>query len=251
MLPVARATAISGATPPSDDEVGHRPQDPERDDAGPGRGVVAEDHPVQRAGLARRGRSRGAPRAGCRSGRSRSPSRTRRAPRCRASGSAVVPPLTWPTMSRPRLEDDVRADRARAGDRRAAGVERGDEAVRAGPGEHRRGVGAGLHGAQADLADEVDAGVGELREVCSSRPCSRIGAPARTFTPAGRTFANARCATIASALSPTMSFGRPGQVDLARGDHRRDAAVEPRLDEVDACAGAASSRRTRGGRGSR
>ena len=30
-----------------------------------------------------------------------------------------------------------------------------------------------------------------------------------------------------------MSFGRPGQVHLAGRDHRRDAAVERRLDEVD------------------
>ena len=30
-----------------------------------------------------------------------------------------------------------------------------------------------------------------------------------------------------------MSFGRPGQVDLAGRDHRRHAAVEAGLDEVD------------------
>ena len=42
-------------------------------------------------------------------------------------------------------------------------------------------------------------------------PFSITGAPASTFTPAGRKLWNARCAVIASALSPTMSFGRPGR----------------------------------------
>ena len=46
---------------------------------------------------------------------------------------------------------------------------------------------------------------------CSSSPSSRIGAPALTFTPAGRRFAYAFAATIASAFSPMTSFGRPGR----------------------------------------
>ena len=41
-------------------------------------------------------------------------------------------------------------------------------------------------------------------------PGSITGAPAWTFTPLARKFENVRCAVIASALSPTMSRGRPG-----------------------------------------
>src|SRR5215467_7346101 len=46
---------------------------------------------------------------------------------------------------------------------------------------------------------------------CSVMPSSRIGAPACTLTPPGRKLAQAFAATMASALSPTMSFGRPGR----------------------------------------
>jgi hypothetical protein len=42
-------------------------------------------------------------------------------------------------------------------------------------------------------------------------PFSMIGAPASTFTPPGRKLSKARCAVIASAFRPTMSFGRPGR----------------------------------------
>ncbi len=42
-------------------------------------------------------------------------------------------------------------------------------------------------------------------------PFSSTGAPAITFTPAGRKLWKARCAVMASAFRPTMSFGRPGR----------------------------------------
>ena len=45
----------------------------------------------------------------------------------------------------------------------------------------------------------------------STIPSSRIGAPARTLTPPGRRLAYAVDGAIASALRPTMSFGRPGR----------------------------------------
>ena len=45
----------------------------------------------------------------------------------------------------------------------------------------------------------------------STMPFSITGAPARTFTPPGLKLSNARCAVMASALSPTMSLGRPGR----------------------------------------
>ena len=44
----------------------------------------------------------------------------------------------------------------------------------------------------------------------SVNPCSRMTAPAMTFTPAGRALANALAARIASAFVPARSFGRPG-----------------------------------------
>ncbi|MCC2666002.1 MAG: hypothetical protein K0S35_3924 [Geminicoccaceae bacterium] len=45
----------------------------------------------------------------------------------------------------------------------------------------------------------------------STMPCSSTGAPACSLTPPGRKFENARCAVIASALTPTTSLGRPGR----------------------------------------
>src|SRR6185295_19334194 len=45
----------------------------------------------------------------------------------------------------------------------------------------------------------------------SVRPSSKIGAPASTLTPPGRKFAYDFAATMASALRPTMSLGRPGR----------------------------------------
>src|SRR6266478_4009190 len=48
------------------------------------------------------------------------------------------------------------------------------------------------------------------RKSSSTIPCSITGAPAKTFTPLGRSAANARCAVIAIAFTPTTSFGRPG-----------------------------------------
>ena len=42
-------------------------------------------------------------------------------------------------------------------------------------------------------------------------PCSSTGAPACSLTPPGRKFEKARCAVIASALTPTTSRGRPGR----------------------------------------
>src|SRR5512145_1407721 len=49
------------------------------------------------------------------------------------------------------------------------------------------------------------------RKSASVMPFSSTGAPASTFTPPGRKLWNARCAVIASAFRPTMSFGRPGR----------------------------------------
>ena len=216
-------------------EMGHQPQDAERHDAGPRRGVVAEDHPAQGAGLARDGRARASavrplpqwtisiaiP--------DRRPARS-----MSASGSDVVPPLMWPDDVRLRLEDGVRA-RSRSSPRstgRPCGTSRPSRAL----GAHAT-IGAASAPVFTDPSPispmSLTPPAAISAKSASTSPCSRIGAPARTLTPPGRNVAYARCATIASALSPTMSFGRPGHVDLAGRDHRRDPAVEAGLDEVD------------------
>ena len=167
VLPVAKATTVSGRDVAQRGQVGHQPQDAERHDAGPGRGVVAEDDPAAARPAADAGeRVQRGPAvaamdelerdAACRAATSRSMS---------ASDSDVVPPLMWPAMSGLRLEHGVRADGARPGQRRTAGVERRDHAVGAAPGDHRRGIRPGLDRAEPDLADEPDAAGGHLGEV--------------------------------------------------------------------------------------
>ena len=149
----------------------HQPQDPERHDAGPRRRVVAEDHAAERAGH----------------------------PQPRVARTSAVRPLPQWTISMampvsadqpldvgvghrgraavdvaddvgPRLEDRVRADRRGPRQRRAAGVERRDHAVRARPGDHRRGLGAGLDRSEPDLADEPHAAGRHLGEVGFDQP---------------------------------------------------------------------------------
>ena len=100
VLPVASATAVSGATPPSDARWAIEPQDPERHDA---------RSPTARRCRGSRGRARRASRRGPsawsaarhvaavddldrHAGSPTSASMS-------ASGSDVVPPLMWPTMS--------------------------------------------------------------------------------------------------------------------------------------------------------
>lgn len=48
-----------------------------------------------------------------------------------------------------------------------------------------------------------------------------------------RALAKLRCAAMASAFRPTMSLGRPGEMHLARADHRRDAAIEKGFDPAE------------------
>ena len=82
-----------------------------------------------------------------------------------ASGRAVVPPLMWPTMSgRASSTTSARIALEPAIDGPPVwNVDTMPCCAR--PGEHRRRLGARLHRAQADLADEVDARRGQLGEV--------------------------------------------------------------------------------------
>ena len=66
----------------------------------------------------------------------------------------------------------------------------------------------------------------------STMPSSRMGAPACTLTPAGRSVRVGLGGHDGQRLQPHDVLGPPGQVHLARRDHGREAAVEARVDEV-------------------
>ena len=218
-------------------EVGHQPQD-----ARAGR----RRSPTARRCRGSRGRARRA--------RPRAPQRGERRPavaavddldrhvRCRPRRSMsrsdmdVVPPLMWPTMCGSRLEHGVGGDRARARDRRARPC--GYVTVIPcclGPGDHRRRLARPSSREPRPISPtSVDAGGAPSRRSRAPRPARARGS-ARRRGPSPRragSCAYALAATIASAFSPTMSFGRPGQVDLTGRDDRRHAAVQPRFDEV-------------------
>ena len=164
VLPVARATAISGATPPSEARWAIARRIPS------GTTPVPDGASLPMITRSRAPPSRASPIAW---------SAARPLPQwtisiaipdatsasMSASDSAVVPPLTWPTMSgRASRTTSARIALEPAIDGPPVwNVETMPCCAR--PGDHRRGLGAGLHGAQADLADERHAAVGELGEV--------------------------------------------------------------------------------------
>ena len=149
-----------------------------------------------------------------------------------ASGSAVVPPLMWPTM----CGRASRTTSARIADEPAIdgppvwNVET-NPCARA-----QASIGA----ASAPVFTEpsptspmrLTPASASSAKSCSSRPSSRIGAPARTFTPAGPQVRVRPLRDDRERLEPDDVLGPPGEMDLARRDRRRDAAVEARLDEV-------------------
>ena len=103
----------------------------------------------------------------------------------------------------------------------------------AGPGHHRRGIRAGLHGSEPDLTDQRDATGGHLGEVGldqsvledrRSGPYLHATRPERGIRPGDGD---------GQRLQPDDVLGPARHVRLAGRDHRRDPAVERRLDEVD------------------
>ena len=80
------------------------------------------------------------------------------------------------------------------------------------PGDHLSRGGAVFHASQADLAQDSDARCGEfLESPASTIPCSITGRPGEDLLRRQDEMREkARCAKIAMAFSPTMSFGRPG-----------------------------------------
>ena len=192
-------------------QVGHRAQDPERHDAGPRRRVVAQDHAVQRAGLARE------------------PDRVERRPAVAAVDDLDRHPARDQLLdvgigeggrAAVDVADDVRAA-PRARRPRGSRSTRRSTGRRCGTSTPCRAAApsASIGAASAPVFTEprptspirLTPAAASSAKSASSSPSSRIGAPAWTLTPAGRTLANALTATIASALSPTMSLGRPGR----------------------------------------
>ena len=214
MLPVAIATAVSGATPPSEARWAIDPQDAERHDAGAGRRVVADDDAAERA--ARRGAA---------------PQRVERGPAVAAVDDLdrhVASP-TSRSMSavghrrraavdvaddvRPRLEDASAAIGFEPAIDGPPGVERRRSCRAAWPRRpSARPARPVLTEPEADLADELHAGGGHLGEVVLLE-AQLEDRRARVDLDAGRAggWRTPWRPTIASALSPTMSFGRPGR----------------------------------------
>ena len=102
----------------------------------------------------------------CRCARSRSRAHCVRTARTRAlPGSAVWPPLMWPMMSASASSTTSLSIRPEPGMRGPASVDGALDAVLARPGHHLLCLGTGLDRAEADLAEQRDAGLRELREV--------------------------------------------------------------------------------------
>ena len=105
-------------------------------------------------------------RAHCRCARFPAPRRSsRRVHTICASGRAVWPPLTWPMMSVSASSTTSLSMQARAGNRRTAGVDGALDAVFARPGDHLPAGLAVLDRAEADLAEQLHAGRGEIAEI--------------------------------------------------------------------------------------
>ena len=231
-------------------QVGHDPQDPERDDAGPRRGVVADDHPIQPADRAGRphGVERRPPVAAVddldRHVGGDEPLDVGVGHRRRAAVDVA-------DDVRSRLEDRVRPDRARPRDRRAAGMERDGHPVALRPGDHRGGLRPGLDGPEPDLPDQAHAGRGHLGEVVLLE-AELQDRGAGVDLDAGR--AGVRVALRRDdreRLQPDDVLRPAREVDLAGRDRRRHAAVEAGFDEVDRPLARREVAEDRDGRGSR
>ena len=233
VLPVARQTTVSGATPPREARCAIR------------RRIPSGTTPVpDGASLPRITRSSASASAAA-------PSATRAVrPLPQWTSSRAIPESlsTSRAMSRSgqgrratvdvagdvrvRLQDRVRPDRAGPGERRAAGVVRGDHPVGPAPGDHRSGIRAGLDRAQPDLADEPDPGRRQLDEVRLDHPELQ---DRRAGPDLDATWTDVGVAVVhrdRQGLQADDVLRATRQVDLARRDHRGHAAVQRGLDEV-------------------
>ena len=132
------------------------------------------------------------------------------------------------------LQHGVPVDQPAAGDGGAAGMDGALDAVFARPGDHLRAPRSRIFTEPRPTSpSKVTPAAANSAKSLSTMPCSSTGAPASTFTPAGRALKKARWAVIGQGLQANDVLRPAGQVHLAGRDHRGDAAVQEALDPAD------------------
>ena len=131
------------------------------------------------------------------------------------------------------LEHDVLVDQAGPRDRRPARVDRAADAVLPGPRDHLLRLVAGLHRAEAHLAEQRDAGRGEVREVLLDHAFLDDWRTGQDLHPAGAEVVERALRRDRERLESDDVLRASGQVHFAGGDHRRHAAVQRRLDPAE------------------
>ena len=133
----------------------------------------------------------------------------------------------------PGLQHDVGVDQPGAGDRGTAGVDRRLDAVFARPADHLLRLLAGLDAAEADLAQQLDSGLGEEPEIVllhSGLEDRRAGVD---LDPAGRKGREGALRGDPERHHALRIARASGEVDLAGGDHRRHPAMHRGVDPVE------------------
>src|SRR5271170_1418033 len=132
-----------------------------------------------------------------------------------------------------RLEHDVLVDETGAGDRRAAGMDRAVDPIFASPGDHLARGRSILDAAEPDFAEIADAGAGQLGEVLFLHPRfddRRAG----VNLDAARAERRETTLRIYGHGLEADDVARPaGRMYLAGRHHRRDAAVQARIDPAE------------------
>ena len=131
------------------------------------------------------------------------------------------------------FEDHVGVDQARAGDRGAAGVDGGLDAVFAGPIDHLLGGFAVFDGAETYFAQKGDAGVGEVFEVLFDHAVfDHWGACVDFHAGGAEVFVPTLCGD-GHCFEAHHVLGAAGHVDFARGDQGCYPAVQCAVDPVE------------------
>ena len=131
------------------------------------------------------------------------------------------------------FQDHILVNQARAGNRRAAGVDGALDAVLARPGHHFLGLVAGLDRAQTDLAQQPDTGLGEFLEVLLDHAFFNDGRAGQHLDAARAEFVKGALRRDGQRLQTNDVLGTPGQVHLAGRDHGGDTAVHGGVDPAD------------------
>ena len=208
------------------------PQDPERLRTGARRSVRSENHAIELTELARRGQ---------REQRGAAVTVVHDLDRARARFAQAddlivrqrrVPAVDVTDHVRVRFEHDVLVDEPGTRDRRAARVNRALDPVLARPRDHPLCLRARFHGAEPDLAEQLHTRFREIAEIRLDHALFDHRR-AREHLHAGRP----------QVVEPPLRGNRhrfqsddvlrsAGHVHLARGNHRRDAAVQRAVDPV-------------------